>query len=267
MPAQCDLCGRPVNTLGDLADRRILEHSSLRNRRPGLGENVVLLAVRPDLLVGEVRMHLDLVHRGYGLGLVCQALQVVDLEIGETNRARPPVCVELLQCLPGRDKVTVVERRQRPVDQEQVNVVEAEGLQGLVERPPSVVGSVVGVVQLARHEDVTAIDPRSPDAFTDTLLVAVRLRRIDVAITDVQCLAHRISCLRGIDLEDTESKLRDGLAVVHLKIGHVAHRIELLMVEMAGTPGTPSVYPTARNLTRATATPTSRPSTCPFLEL
>ena len=49
-----------------------------------------------------------------------------DLEVRDADRPRTAVRAELLERLPRRDEVAVVERRQRPVDQEQVDVVGSE---------------------------------------------------------------------------------------------------------------------------------------------
>ena len=46
-----------------------------------------------DVVVAEVRVHLDLVHRGHGVGLLGQSLEVGDLEVGHPDaawRARRP---------------------------------------------------------------------------------------------------------------------------------------------------------------------------------
>jgi hypothetical protein len=86
----------------------------------------VLLAVLSHRVVGEVGVYLDLVYRRHRVGLGGQLLQVLDLEVRHADRAGAAVALELLERLPGRHEVAVVERGQRPVDKEQVHVVEAE---------------------------------------------------------------------------------------------------------------------------------------------
>ena len=44
----------------------VVEHFALRDRRPGLGRDLVLAVVGAHLLVGEVRVYLDLVDCGHG---------------------------------------------------------------------------------------------------------------------------------------------------------------------------------------------------------
>ena len=137
---------------------------ALGDRRPRLGDDAVLAAVGAHLLVAEVGVHLDLVHRGHHVGLGGQPLQVRHLEVRHADRAGAAVARELLQHLPGRDEVAVVQGGQRPVDQEQVDVVDAERLQRAVERAAGVVGRVEAVVQLAGDEDVAAVQAGGADA-------------------------------------------------------------------------------------------------------
>ena len=85
-----------------------------------------------------------------------------DLEIGHADRARG-LGLELLERLPGRDVVTVVQGRQRPVDQEQVDVLEAERVERPLEGAAGVVGLVVAVVQLARDVQLRAVQPGRAD--------------------------------------------------------------------------------------------------------
>jgi hypothetical protein len=57
-----------------------------------------------------------------------------DLEVGDADRARPPVGLELLERLPRRHVVAVVEGGERPVDEEQVDAVVPERGERAVER-------------------------------------------------------------------------------------------------------------------------------------
>ena len=125
VPAQHHLGRMYAEGLGDPDHHRVTEHRAACDGRPALGDDVVFGAVGADLIVGEVRMHLDLIDRGDGLGLPGQFLQVVETEVRHANAACPAVGFELLQGLPGGDEVAVVECGQRPVDQEQIDVVEA----------------------------------------------------------------------------------------------------------------------------------------------
>ena len=125
--AECASATPPVpvtcRRVGDLPDDRVVEHPALSDRRPCLGRDAVLVAVGADLVVGEVRVDLDLVDRGHGVGFLGQPVQMRRLEVRHADAAGATVPRELLEDLPGGDEVAAVERRQRPMDQEEVNVV------------------------------------------------------------------------------------------------------------------------------------------------
>ena len=105
-------------------------------------------------------MELDLVHRRHDVGLGHQPLEVVDPEVRDADRAGAAVFLELLERAPGGDVIAVVQRR-RPVDQEQVDVVEAELLERPLEGAARVVRAVIAVVQLACDVDVAPVEPDS----------------------------------------------------------------------------------------------------------
>src|SRR6185437_3887339 len=156
-------------------------------------------------------------------GLAVQPPQVVRLEVGHADRAGPPVAVELLQGLPGRHEVAVVPRGQRPVDQEQVDVVGAERLQRYLECDPGVVGQVRVVAQLAGDEHIAAVKPGLRDGLADLLLVAVALRGVDVPVAGLQRRHHGLDRVLRLDLEDAEAELRDLLAVVQRDVRYRGH--------------------------------------------
>ena len=85
----------------------------------------------------------------------------------ETPMRGPAVLGELAQGLPGGDEVTVVLRRQRPVDEEQVDPVEAELLQRRLERATRVVRAVEAVVELGGHVELVAGDAGGGDGPAD----------------------------------------------------------------------------------------------------
>ena len=133
VPAQHYLRRRLANLVSQLRDGGLTKHLALRDRRPRLNGDPVLPAVGTYRVVGEIRMDLDLVHRGHQIGVGCQSLQVLNREVRYPNRAGAAIAVELLERLPGRDKVAAVEGGQGPVDQEQVDVVEAQFGKGSAE--------------------------------------------------------------------------------------------------------------------------------------
>jgi hypothetical protein len=73
---------------------------------------------------------------------------------------------------------------------------------------------VAGVAELARHRHVGPVEAGGADRLADAALVAVYLRRVDVAAADLERRRHRLRGDGGIDLEDAEAELRDDAAVV-----------------------------------------------------
>ncbi len=75
---------------------------------------------------------------------------------------------------------------QRPVDEEQVDVVELEIVKRPVECAERVVVSVVAVVELGGHEDVFAFQTAFANRVPDPLLVAVHLCHVDVSVAHLE---------------------------------------------------------------------------------
>src|SRR4051812_2118456 len=95
------------------------------------------------------------------------------LEVRHTDAAGTSFLGELLEDIPGGDKVASIERRQGPVDEKQVDIVGTECGQRLVERASRIVGPMKAVVQFARDEDIGAIQPGVSDALADAFLVPI----------------------------------------------------------------------------------------------
>jgi hypothetical protein len=147
---------------------------------------------------------------------------MLDLEVGDADRAGATVGAELLQRLPRGDEVAAVKGRERPMDQEQVDVIEAELVERCLERAASVVRSVVGVVELAGDEHLRSVQAGGADGLPDAALVAVHLGGVDVPVARLECSADRLSSFGGIDLKDAKPKLRDRMAVVERDVGNGA---------------------------------------------
>ena len=104
------------------------------------------------------------------------------------------------------------------MDQEEVDLLDAEVGKGPVERLQGVVVVVEAVVQLAGDEDVVARNARIADRFADALLVAVHLRGVDVAVSDLECGQSCFTRVLRRNLEDSETQLRDGDSVVQCDV-------------------------------------------------
>src|ERR687896_99014 len=161
--------------------------------------------------------------RPYYVGLGGQPLQVLDLPIRYPDRAGAAVAVKLLERPPGRYEVTVIERGQRPVDEEQVHMIEAELGERGVEGLASIMGLMGPVVELAGDEDVAAVEVGGPYGLADLLLVAVHLCGVDVPVPYLEGLADGLCGVPRLDLEDPETELGDGVAIVECDVGNRVH--------------------------------------------
>ena len=101
-----------------------VEDPAAGDRRPGLDGDAEVLAELPQRVLHQVRVHLDLVDRGDDLALVEQAAQVMLMEVRHPDGAHPAGREHLRHGPPGVDEVAHL--RQRPVDQEQVQVVDVQ---------------------------------------------------------------------------------------------------------------------------------------------
>ncbi len=145
------------------------------------------------------------VGRVSGLGL--QPLEVLDAEVGDADRARAPFLVDAFEGTPGVDEAVFA--RHRPVDQVEVDVVEAEAAETGLEGRQSRVVTLLGVPELGRDEDVLAGDARGRDRGADALLVAVGPGGVDVAVAGIERLFDHLLRVLGRHLEDAEPELGD----------------------------------------------------------
>ena len=113
------------------------------------------------------RVELDLVDRRRHPGLRDQPVQVRRLEVGDTDRPGLPRRQQRREGLPGVD--VQVAGRQRPVDQQQVDVVQSESPQRRVEPADRPAVPLVRTVQLGGDEQVRPVDAARPGDVTDAL--------------------------------------------------------------------------------------------------
>jgi hypothetical protein len=157
-------------------------------------------------------MQLDLIDRRDGARGGDDPLQVRLMEVGDADRARQTEFPRLDQPLPGRQ--VAVEPRLRPVDQVQVDLVQAEPFQAPLQRLDRPLVALRVVVDLGRDEELVAVEPGAPHSLTDTLLVAVALCGVDVAVADAQRLGHHAGRLLLRYLPHAQTQLRDRRSVV-----------------------------------------------------
>src|SRR5699024_2859828 len=142
VPGQQHLGGIDAVGLGDLRDDRVLElTTALAQRRPGLGDDVLAGVVPAQLVLEQVGVQLDLVQDGHDPGLGLDQLQVLDTEVRDPDGADPALLLQLDQSLPGLQGEPL--RGGGPVDQVQVQLVEAEVGHGALEGAHGVVVALV----------------------------------------------------------------------------------------------------------------------------
>ena len=193
-PAQHHLGGALAVRLGDLADHRVLEGAGVlavavegdaADRRPGLGEDAVLGAEGLDLGLDEVGVHLDLVDRRDDLGAVEQRGEVVDHEVADADRADLAVGQQRLERPVGLER-PVEGRGQRLVEDQQVDLLDAELAGALLEAVQRLVVAVVGDPDLRLEEHLGAVEARRAHRLADLALVAVGGGGVDVAVAGVE---------------------------------------------------------------------------------
>ena len=109
------------------------------------------------------------------------------------------------------------------MDQEEIQVVELHRGERSVELLQRRVVGVEAVVELARDEDLGAVEPRISNSLPYFALVAVHLGGVDMTVADPQRFQRRRPGLRRRNLEDTEPQLRDFDAVVEPKVWDCSH--------------------------------------------
>src|SRR6185436_9727188 len=99
------------------------EHGALGERAPRLGDDAAILVLAPQAGLLEARVELDLVDGGGHARLVDDPAQMVGLEVRDADRPDEALGLQLDERLPRLD--VAVPRRDRPVDEVEVDVVEA----------------------------------------------------------------------------------------------------------------------------------------------
>src|SRR5690606_21778819 len=147
-------------------------------------------------------------------------LEVVFQEVRDADARGEPASADALERAPGLDVAILL--RRGPVDEVQVDVVEAQLLEALLD---GAIGVAVPVVpQLRGDEQFVARNSGCRDRPPDALLVAVDRRGVDVAVADFESVADDALRLDRVNLEYAETELGDGLAVVE---SHMLHRPSL----------------------------------------
>jgi hypothetical protein len=146
-----------------------------------LREDAVLGAELLDVSLLEVGVALDLVDRRRDRGAIEQGCEVVDHEVADADRADLAAGD---QCLEGAVGLQgAVERRgQRLVEDQEVDLVDAELAGALLEAVQCLVVSVVADPDLGLQEDLGPVQVGALDCLSDLALVAVGRGGVDVTV-------------------------------------------------------------------------------------
>jgi hypothetical protein len=167
--------------LGDVADDGVLEGAAVMpvavegdaaKRGSGLGQDAVLGAKGLHFCLLEVGVDLDLVDCWDHGGTVEQRGEVLNHEVADPDSAYLPVAEQRLQGPVGPQGRLEV-RRQRLVQEQQVDLVDSELAGALLEAVQRLVVAIVADSDLRLQEDLVAVQAGTVHRFSDLALVAV----------------------------------------------------------------------------------------------
>src|SRR5207244_10827599 len=126
--------------------------------------------------------------------------------VGDADRAGMAELTGPLHPGPGPGRTTL-----RPVNQVQVDVVEAEAFEAALELR-SRIGA--GRIQLCGDEHLVTRDAALPERYADAFLVAIHLSSVNVSVAELQCPAYGVHARGPVrDLPHPEAESRTLVAV------------------------------------------------------
>ena len=129
----------------------------------------------------KVGVALDLVDRRHHRGALEKRGEVLDHEVADPNRADLAVSEQRLQSTVGLQGL-VERRRQRLVQDQEVDLLDGELAGALLEAVQRLVVSVVADPDLGLQEELRAVQVGAVHRLADLALVAVGRRRVDVPV-------------------------------------------------------------------------------------
>ena len=177
---------------------------TLAHRTPGLEDGSVLLGVLEDLLLLVEGVNLALVDGRDHVEVVHQVQVAVRVEVEDVDGADLALLQEGLQGLVGLDG-GVEGARRGLVEDEQVDVVQAQLGRGLLPGVEGLLVAVVGDPDLRLDEDLLARDAGFRDGLAHLALIEVRGGGVDVAVADLEGLQHGGLGFFGGRLKDAEA--------------------------------------------------------------
>ena len=187
-PAQDHLRGLHAHAVGDFGNRRMTQQCAASERRPGNGLNAVILAERDRGHLGVAGMDLELVDHGGNLGFGKQRHKMVHEEVAHADGAHDPALVEFLEGSPGARIDALPGHgfalRGGPLHEEEIDVLESEGLEGCVECLDCGAIAAVRVPELGGDEELAPGQAAHFNCAGNRALVAVDVRRVKVPVAE-----------------------------------------------------------------------------------
>ncbi len=211
-PADDRLGHRLAMLFGDAREGRIIQQPAAAQRAPAFDVDVMDGMKVPDAALLEPGMQLDLVDDGRHAGFADDPLQMVLVEIRNADRLDAAGLPELDQRLPGLGIFVLAGHR--PVDQEQVDLLDAELVHRHVEGAQRRIALVRTVAQLGRDEQFASRHAGAADRLSDPLLILVALGGIDQAIAGLDPQPTASAVMSLVDLPHAKAELGNGGAVV-----------------------------------------------------
>ena len=212
VPADHHLGRRFAVLLRDGANRGVVDELAAAERAPALDGDAVFLVEGALVALLEARMQFDLVDRRCHAGLADDALEVVEVEVRHADGVDAAFSLQFDQRLPRFDVVPA--RGRRPVDQEKVELVDAELAHGVVERHQRIVAAMRAVTELAGDEDLAAGYAGLTQRLANAFLVLVALGGVDRAVARPQRLGAAFRGDVRRHLPHAEAELGDDIAIV-----------------------------------------------------
>ena len=205
--AQGGLCGGFAVLLADLGQNGVGEHilAAFRKRAPGFDLAAVFLEIFFGRLLLLKHMCFDLVDGRLDLREVLDVQIPVRAKVGNADRAEPASLVQFFHCAIGTVIIT-----ERLVDEQQIEIIGAQLAHGFLNGGLRFFIACVCDPDLGGQEKFLAGQTGLCQRFANTLLVVIRLRRINAAIAHVDGVQHAAS---GI--------LRRGLIHAIAQFGHL----------------------------------------------
>mmetsp|Transcript_51246 Transcript_51246/g.81659 ORF Transcript_51246/g.81659 Transcript_51246/m.81659 type:complete len:213 (-) Transcript_51246:225-863(-) len=187
-----------------------LRSSRISQRRVRRQYHLMLFAVFTQCIVRQIWMSFTLQHRRSNLAVLQHIINLRCIEIGQSDmfgESQTHALLHSFPCVFMGDNLTIIQSAvfslwkrvrsafecQWPVHEIQIDVFQSQIGQCLFQCRHYVVRMMLGVPQLGSHEDVFSFDASVQcclDALPDFLFIAVGGRRVNVSVSDSQCIFH-----------------------------------------------------------------------------